>query len=415
MREMTTDISWASPYYDLMDLVLLRAITSIHAGTGRAGGTVDLPIQRDEYDYPCIYSSSIKGALKTALLHAFAKTPGSDYEKARGAVQALLGSDPEEGESFESSIAILDAYLLAIPTRSLKGVYAYLTSPFLLKRFYERLEQFKTNLGDREEQKLEKPETGSGTDKSGGEPTQQDPLKSLMDALKKIVDKEPEPDRVICFGEKKDCEGLKVPIQGGRVVLAEEFVLGLNYEQIEQVIINFLRNVLRLDRPLLIASDEIAKEIIDRSLIRYTRVKLRRETKTVETGGLWTEEYLPPKALLYTLMMYKKPSLSSTFVKRVIGKDPDQGGMINEDDYLEALKTLNLLKEDDVKKIKGAGRTQDKLHIIVRAIEMKTRSMVAEQLKGYLILGGHETIGKGIVKLETFDGGSLVKHLRGGQ
>ena len=110
--------------YLLSDLIVLRAVTPVHAGVGRAGGVVDLPVQRDEYGYPCIYSSSLKGALKAGLLQAFLKSLGGGsgaYHRALMAVQALLGPEPEEGESFESSVALLDAYLFAMPVRSLRG------------------------------------------------------------------------------------------------------------------------------------------------------------------------------------------------------------------------------------------------------------------------------------------------------
>ena len=44
----------------------LLAQTSIHAGTGSNTGVIDLPIQREGHNgYPCVFGSSMKGALRT--------------------------------------------------------------------------------------------------------------------------------------------------------------------------------------------------------------------------------------------------------------------------------------------------------------------------------------------------------------
>ena len=122
MKDQSFQIHTIPSIYSAADLILLKSVTPVHAGVGKTGGIVDLPIQKDEIGYPCIYSSSIKGALKTALLSAMIQVDGN-YINAKKRVTVLLGPEPEEGETFESSIAILDAYLIALPVRSLKGVY----------------------------------------------------------------------------------------------------------------------------------------------------------------------------------------------------------------------------------------------------------------------------------------------------
>jgi CRISPR-associated protein Cmr4 len=390
---MANYISTIPSYYIIKDLIMLKTITPIHAGVGRAVGVADLPIQRDEYGFPCIYSSNIKGALKTTLLYAFTKTLNS-YEKARRAVQAFLGPDPDEEEKFESSIAILDAYLLAISTRSLKGVYAYITSPLLLKRFYERFELLASSLENEEKEKKR--------------------LHEIMEFLKEIAEREPGSSQAICLHEDTKCDNLKTPIGGGKIVLVEEFILDLEKEGQEKsrtnIAKNFLKYLLNLDRPLLMISDDIAREIIDRSIIRYTRVRLDRATKIVVSKALWSEEYLPPKTLLHTLILYKKPSLSSEFVRKILGIKQEEN--LNEESYLEALKTLNLLREEEINKIKNEEKTfAGKMNVIVKSLRRNIIDMIANQLKGYLILGGHETIGKGIAKLEILDSQSFTKHL----
>jgi CRISPR-associated protein Cmr4 len=95
----------------------------------------------------------------------------------------------------------------------------------------------------------------------------------------------------------------------------------------------------RLVKPLIVLKDSIGREVINRSLIRVRRIKIKRSSKTVEEGGLWSEEYVPVNSLFF-----------SSFLAR------------------------------------GSKDTAYFAGCILR----KTR---------YLILGGKETIGKGIVEL----------------
>ncbi|MGC9069534.1 MAG: type III-B CRISPR module RAMP protein Cmr4 [Thermoprotei archaeon] len=102
-------------YYENADLIFIKAITNLHVGTGKGGETVDLPIQRDSFGFPMIYSSSLKGAIKSYIYHKY----NNDV------AEVLLG--PDEAGDFASPVSITDAYLLAFPARSLRGVYCYLS------------------------------------------------------------------------------------------------------------------------------------------------------------------------------------------------------------------------------------------------------------------------------------------------
>ncbi|MDJ0270642.1 MAG: type III-B CRISPR module RAMP protein Cmr4 [Aigarchaeota archaeon] len=124
---MSTQHPVISPY-EASEIVLLKSLTNLHPGVGRAGGIVDLPVQKDNLGFPIIYSSSLKGVLKSAL-----------WQFDRNAAITLFGPDLEDEEKFTSAVAILDAFTLVFPVRSLEGVYAYVTSPLLLNRFNELL------------------------------------------------------------------------------------------------------------------------------------------------------------------------------------------------------------------------------------------------------------------------------------
>lgn len=345
----------------------MRAVTPLHVGVGRAGKFVDLPVQRDEFGYPCIYSSSLKGALKTALLNGFLKEL-RDISKARKAVTSLLGPEPGEGENFESSIAILDAYLLAMPVRSLMGVYAYVTSPHLLKIFVERCYLLEALAS-------EKSEGIGGLCRK---------LESELWGLS------PENDKAICMG---GCESIKVKEFAGKAVLAEESFLTITTIE-EKAKIEGLMELVKsvgLEKPLLIVDDDVAKELIERGVVRATRIKLEREKKTSE--GLWTEEYLPKSTILHTMFLYKRPSCR-----------PQQSSTGPEDvikNYLQCLNELGLVN----KEFKVEDRNPlDLQNAIVKEVAKTLReNIIKEKLKNYMVLGGHETVGRGIVKLQFLE------------
>jgi CRISPR-associated protein Cmr4 len=99
-----------------MRLVMLRAMSPIHAGTGMGEDVIDLPIAREaSTGIPIIPGSSVKGVLRGL----------SRKEYYYGTV------------SRAGSMQWSDMYLVALPVRSIRGTFAYVTSPYLLQRFID--------------------------------------------------------------------------------------------------------------------------------------------------------------------------------------------------------------------------------------------------------------------------------------
>lgn len=102
----------------------LHALSALHAGTGHAADIIDLPTARMKATgIPIVPGSSIKGVLRDARLSG-----GADRDR----VQAVFG--PETGNAGEhaGALNICDARLLALPVRSFRGTFAWVTSPLLL-------------------------------------------------------------------------------------------------------------------------------------------------------------------------------------------------------------------------------------------------------------------------------------------
>ncbi|MFN3337681.1 MAG: type III-B CRISPR module RAMP protein Cmr4, partial [Thermomicrobium sp.] len=99
----------------------------LHAGTGRAVGTVDLPIQRERITgFPIVQASSVKGVLRD-----FTRPNGTDAARHR----AIFGPErPEEASSHAGALQVTDLQVLLFPVRSLAGVFAWTTCSAALAR-----------------------------------------------------------------------------------------------------------------------------------------------------------------------------------------------------------------------------------------------------------------------------------------
>ena len=275
-------------------LLFLRALTPLHVGAGRGASIyVDLPLQRDEFGFPTIWSSSLKGALRVNFVESEASSK-----------RIIFGPEPAGASEHSSAASFADARLLLIPARTLKGIWTYVTSPHMI-------EQLATFLEIAGKVGIEVPRVEAG--------------KALVSS-----------DNLL--------------FKGSRVMVNEISLEAKVDTDIAKSLAGVLPGELGdtvKSRGLVVISDDIARTVVNRSVVIQYRVRLKYETKTVDVGP-WSEEYLPIETVMVSLIVCK--------------------------------------------------------NFITSKIQMQADKVCEELEKGYkgskvVYVGGKETIGKGLVKL----------------
>lgn len=296
--------------FEAKGMLFLYVETPLHAGSGTSLGVVDLPLQRERVtNYPMVQSSGIKGKLRAEAV---------SLGKPDKEIRIVFGPEPGPGASDHAGAFILgDARLLLFPVRSLLGVFAWTTSKDALARFYRDAKMVELPVNDW-----------------------------------RLVGPEDENTAFVPPGNEQ--------VADGKVVL-EEFAFDVQEDPGVRNIAEWLAaNALpqdseyaywrdKLPKSLVILPEDAFRDFAQFSTEVINRIRLKPDTKTVEEGALWSEEYLPTDTLLYAPLFATKPRApqNSTTIKAA-------------QDVLAFVKSL------------GLDRIQ---------------------------LGGDETVGRGIVKL----------------
>lgn len=297
-------------------------MTSIHPGVGRSEAAhVDLPVQRDEFGLPAIWATSLKGAVRAKAEGGLFAGPycvdvGKKDECAK--VIAAFGPKPEYASEHSSAVAFLDAKLFAVPARSLRGVWIYVTSPLLLgfAKLYSQALGVPLSLP-------QLPTVGEGE---------------------------------VALSSGRFAENNVAVINEMKFKVVGEQAPALNLPPFDKV-----KQITGSEPGFAVVSDQDLPRVVRRSLLAQYRVRLKKETKTVETGP-WSEEYIPPFTVFIT-------------------------GIHCNGRVREAVR-VRLPPKDDKKNEE-----------VVELKNFDPCAYVESKAKGPLWIGGKETVGKGLVEI----------------
>ncbi len=239
-------------------LLFLHAQTGLHPGSGTALGTVDLPVQRERHTHwPVIPGSTLKGILRDACRRAAGNTPD---------LFAAFGPETAEADKHAGALSLTDARILAFPVRSLKGVFAWVTCPAVLERL------------------------------------QRDMKLSGLNGTPFALPQPPAKDKALCATNSP------LLLQQNRLVL-EEFEFERTGDAGDAAAWIATHAVAdeptqqRLRNHLVVLSDDDFTHFVRHATEIVARVGLDYERKTVKTGALFYEEFLPPETLFYSLVL----------------------------------------------------------------------------------------------------------------
>lgn len=240
-------------------LTFVHALSPLHAGIGQGAGVIDLPIAREKATgIPFLPGSSLKGALK-------ALCPDENIRKR------IFGANPTDtnaGNDYASPAQFSDQRLLLLPVRCLAGTFAWVTSPYVLRRFVRDLRDISLI-----------------------------PPASI-----------PQPQAYNQCYIAGNTSTITITQGGNKRVVLEDLDLLPQNEDITSwatwigpKLFNEPTWQTMLTQRFCIIHDDIFNFLIDTALEITTRIKLKEDTKTVDTdtGGLWYEEALPTETVLY--------------------------------------------------------------------------------------------------------------------
>lgn len=277
-------------------LMMMQTLTPTHVGSGTELSYVDLPLQRETHTgFPKIEASTLKGSIRNAVRSSVGINKNGTADGA--AINMLLGN-PDKGD-YASAVSITDARLLFFPVKSALGIFAWITCPYAIRRFlkdYEIVSKCVLKNGI---------QAGyGGTDKKW--------------ETEKL---EPE-DGCVYYADRKNLEIAKSKGNfctakkdaAEQQVMMEDYTYRAEENKTFGELLKMISSHLKdmgmdwkqfISHTVLMRDDDFV-HFVKHSTEVATRIKIDRDTGTAQSTALFTEEYLPPETLMYSLLFFGK-------------------------------------------------------------------------------------------------------------
>lgn len=256
-------------------IVFLRALTSLHPGAGAAIGAIDLPIQREPHTgWPMIQGGGVKGVFRDVARAKVKAAQGllnlEEADNHRDITQ-VFGPPAGTAGDHAGNLIVSDARILLFPVRSLKGVYAWITCPEVLLRFGEDL-------------KL-----------AGIQATVPDLAGLSDDHCYRGATSD------VCFTSNNN----------EQVVLEDVLLSAQHHQDIDNLENTLGSHVPGVAQRLLVVSGTVFSYFVQFRTEVVTRNAIDYDRKLVKQGALFSEEFLPPQTVMYTVLLGDDAVLTS--------------------------------------------------------------------------------------------------------
>lgn len=264
-------------------LMMMHVLTPTHAGSGTELSYVDLPIQREGHTgFPKIEASTLKGCIRYAVGDS-----GKADANNKETINRIFGK-PDNGD-YASAVSVTDARLLFFPVKSAIGIFAWITCPYAIRRFlddYEIMSGGKLELQEGVEESYKKFELEEGS-------------------VYCADDKELYISRNI-GSKQKGSEKLQVMLEDYTYEVKKSERFGTLLEEIAKHLPegNMMND--RFMEHTVVVDDNDFAHFVKHSTQVSPRIKIDPKTGTVDGTSLFTEEYLPPESLLYSILFFGK-------------------------------------------------------------------------------------------------------------
>ncbi len=123
-------------------ILFIHALSPLHPGTGQSFGPIDLAVARDKAtNHPYLPGTGLKGSLRAkafSMAEDSGDSPQSEGEMTREIATAIFGPKVDEVDDpgqHAGTLTFGDGRLLLLPVRSVRGTFAWVTSPYILSFF----------------------------------------------------------------------------------------------------------------------------------------------------------------------------------------------------------------------------------------------------------------------------------------
>jgi CRISPR-associated protein Cmr4 len=254
-------------------ILFLLAESPIHAGDKPEGeGDIDLPIQKDSATgFPVVRGSTVRGSLRHLS------------RSHKLAVEELFGSEPDAQDPKPGIINVSDFQILLCPVRTLSGLFAWVTTPYLLQNLQRSLQL----CGSAE--KITIPASGDKVLVASGS--------RLLSKGKLSLE-----ETVFSATESAELATLGLWIAQKALPASDTY--------------NFLKGMAVTN--IALVPDEVFQKLLPLVLPVFARIRIDPVTGVVAEGALWNTEFLSSETLLCGTFIAKEEDKKSKSVEKLI-------------------------------------------------------------------------------------------------
>jgi len=260
--------------HPLNGILCLTAITPLHPGAGSGLGLIDNPIVRERTTgFPFIQAPSLKGVMRAEAENVWKNN--ADKKKSH----CLFGPERSGSDHHEGALVLNDARILAMPVRSFKGLFVWVTSPQVLYRFFRDFSM-----------------TGRTIKENNSEKNDWKYMEWLAEVKQKAENKV----QIVNGGQSQLLINSKLFLEEYEISAESNPKLNIlsGYLSVSFFDDKFLQDLFKTN--LVVLNDDIFRYFVEHATQIEANIAIDQDTGTTSKGSLRYTEFLPEQTLFYS-------------------------------------------------------------------------------------------------------------------